>query len=69
MPRLTVSLLEGRDLETKRTLAKRLVEAVTETLNVPPSAVSIAFDEYRKDQLVIGGVLACDKEPQKVETK
>lgn len=61
MPRLTISLLEGRSVEVKRKLAERLVSAVSETLEVPPTAVSIAFDEYRPENLVIGGVLACDK--------
>lgn len=61
MPRLTVSMLEGRSVEIKRQLARRLVSAVSETLEVPPASVSIAFDEYKPENLVIGGVLACDR--------
>jgi 4-oxalocrotonate tautomerase len=48
MPELTVNMIEGRTLEQKRELARRLTEVVVEVLKVDPSSVLVTFSENRR---------------------
>ena len=54
--------MEGRTIEQKREMAKRVTQAIVETLNCKPEAVQIIMHEMAKDQLANGGVLKCDKD-------
>ena len=49
MPELTVNMIEGRTLEQKRELARRLSEVVVEVLKVDPSSVLVTFYENRRE--------------------
>lgn len=62
MPNVTIDFLEGRTIEQKREMAKRITQAIVETLNCKPEAVQIIMHEMAKDQLANGGVLKCDKD-------
>jgi 4-oxalocrotonate tautomerase len=61
MPELTVNMIEGRTLEQKRELARRLTEAVVEVLKVDPSSVLVTFYENRREDKAKGGVLFMDR--------
>jgi 4-oxalocrotonate tautomerase len=36
MPRVTIQLVEGRTMEQKRALVKKVTDAIVETLNASP---------------------------------
>jgi 4-oxalocrotonate tautomerase len=61
MPELTVNMVEGRTLEQKRELARRLTEVVVEVLKVDSSAVLVTFYENRREDKAKGGVLFLDR--------
>lgn len=62
MPNVTIDFLEGRTIEQKRDMAKRVTDAIVQTLNCKPEAVQIIMHELSKDQLANGGELRIDKE-------
>ncbi|WP_114314068.1 tautomerase family protein [Thermus caldifontis] len=59
---LKVTLLEGRSLEKKRELVKRLTEVASRILYEPHEEVRVILYEVCKDQWAAGGVLLSDKE-------
>lgn len=61
MPTITIDLFRGRTLDTKRELATKITQIITETCNCSPDAVTIRFIESEKENLAKGGVLYCDK--------
>ena len=61
MPIVTVKLLEGRTDEQKKALVERVTEAVVETVNVKPEAVTIVIEDMSKNHYATGGVSASDK--------
>ncbi len=61
MPIVQIDLLEGRTLEQKRALAKKVTEAIVETAACPADAVKIILREMPKEHLSEGGVLRCDR--------
>lgn len=62
MPNVVIDFLEGRSVEQKREMAKRVTQAIVETLNCKPEAVQIIMHEIAKDQLANSGILRCDKD-------
>ncbi|RUL53126.1 MULTISPECIES: 2-hydroxymuconate tautomerase [Lysinibacillus] len=61
MPIVTVKLLEGRTDEQKKALVEKVTEAVVETVNAKPEAVTIVIEEMAKNHYATGGVRASDK--------
>lgn len=61
MPNVVIDFLEGRSLEQKRAMVKKVTEALVETLNCQPEAVQIVIHEVSTDQIANGGTLRCDK--------
>lgn len=61
MPNVVIDFLEGRSVEQKREMAKRVTDAIVETLNCSPEVVQIIMHEISQDQISNGGVLRCDK--------
>ncbi len=59
---LKVTLLEGRSLEKKRELARRLSEAAARFLGEDLQEIRLVFYEVSKDDWAVGGVLLRDKE-------
>ena len=62
MPRISMTMMEGRALEQKRALVKGFVEVCQDVLGIPANRVTVAFTEYTADNLAPGGTLWCDKE-------
>lgn len=61
MPELTIEMIEGRTIEQKRELVRRLTDTVVEVLKVPASAVTIVIHENRREDKASGGVLFSDR--------
>ncbi len=61
MPIVQIELVEGRTLEQKRELSKKVTEAIVEAINVPQDAVKIIIREMKKDNYSEGGILRCDR--------
>jgi 4-oxalocrotonate tautomerase len=59
---LKVTLLEGRSLEKKRELARRLGEAAARHFGEDLQEIRLVFYEVSKDDWAVGGVLLRDKE-------
>jgi 4-oxalocrotonate tautomerase len=60
MPELTIEMMEGRTLEQKRELVRRLTDVVVATLKVDPASVLIVIHENRRQDKAKGGVLFSD---------
>lgn len=61
MPELTIEMVEGRTLEQKRELVRRLTEVVVDVCKVDPSSVTIIIHENRREDKAKGGVLFLDR--------
>jgi 4-oxalocrotonate tautomerase len=61
MPELTINLIEGRTVEQKRELARRMTDLVVEVLKVDASSVIIVFNENRREDKAKGGMLFLDR--------
>lgn len=56
MPFIQVTLMEGRTVEQKHELMKRLTDATAEVLGGDPQRIRVALYEVNKDEWAIGGV-------------
>ena len=61
MPRLIVQQIEGRTVEQKRELARRLTETVVDILRVDPETVTVFIEEVPPENFARAGVLAADR--------
>lgn len=61
MPFVMIDWIEGRSLEQKREIARRITEVISEVGQVDPDAVRIFFTEHAKDQYAIAGKLLIDR--------
>ncbi len=62
MPIVQIEMLEGRNLEQKRAMVKKVTEALVETVNCKPERVKIVIREAKKEHLADGsGVLEVDR--------
>ncbi|RTG97532.1 tautomerase family protein [Thermus scotoductus] len=59
---LKVTLLEGRPLEKKRELAKKLTEAAARHFGVPREDIRLIFYEVSREDWAVGGTLMRDQE-------
>jgi 4-oxalocrotonate tautomerase len=60
MPIIQIHLLEGRDVETKRVLARKITDIVAETIGKEPSRIRIIFSDMATHDYAIAGTLICD---------
>ena len=60
MPILQIEILKGRTIEQKKEMAKRVTDAVSETLNCPKEAVSIIIREMETENFAKAGKLRVD---------
>jgi len=60
MPFIHVRLFEGRTIEQKRAFVEAVTRETARTLNCPPTAVDIVFDDVKKSDWASGGKLASD---------
>jgi 4-oxalocrotonate tautomerase len=61
MPIVQIDFVEGRTVEQKREMAKKVTEAITETLKCPADAVTIVMREATKQNIAKAGILMSDK--------
>ena len=61
MAHVQITLLEGRTIEQKRRVVKRITEALKEELNVKPERLTIAFVEVPRHDYARNGVLIADR--------
>ncbi|MBB5149921.1 MULTISPECIES: 2-hydroxymuconate tautomerase [Ureibacillus] len=61
MPVVTIKMLEGRTDEQKKAMVEKVTEALVETINAKPEAVTIIIEEMSKNHYATGGVRASDK--------
>lgn len=60
MPILQIELFKGRTVEQKREMAKRVTDAISETLNCPKEAISIIIREMEFENYAKAGKLEID---------
>jgi 4-oxalocrotonate tautomerase len=61
MPELTINMLEGRTLDQKRELVRRLTEVVVEVCKVDPDSVLITIEESKRDHKAKAGKLFSER--------
>lgn len=69
MPIVTVNIKEGRTVEQKREMARRMTQVICETMKVKPAAVRIIVNEMKNENFAIGGTLVCDDPSMQVRPK
>ena len=60
MPIVSIELIEGRSVEQKREMAKKITEAIVEITKIPQDAVEVIFRDMKKENYSKGGLLAID---------
>ena len=53
---ITITIIEGRDQETKRRLSARLTDAVVEVLDARPRQVRVVINEVPEGNYAVAGV-------------
>ncbi len=61
MPIVQIDMLEGRSLEQKREMVRKITEVITETANCPADAVTIVIREASKQHIAKAGIFMADK--------
>ena len=61
MPIVQIDMIEGRTVEQKRQLVKKVTEAICETANCPAEAVTIIIRDAAKHHIAKAGILTLDK--------
>lgn len=61
MPIIQFNLLEGRTVEQKRELARRVTDTVVEVLGVKRESVRILVHEMTDDDFSVGGITSRDR--------
>ncbi len=61
MPIVQVHILEGRTTEQKREMARRVTDAISETLGASPESIEIMITEMSRNHFAEAGVLRIDK--------
>ena len=61
MPRIIIQAIEGRSVEQKRDLARRITDAVVDSWGVEPEIVTIRIEEVPAENFARAGVLATDR--------
>ncbi len=56
MPIIEITLIEGRTQDQKQALAKKVTDAVEESLGAPRDTVRIILREVPKHHFAVGGV-------------
>ncbi len=68
MPRIIIQAIEGRSVEQKRELARRVTDAVVEVWGVEPDIVTLRIEEVPPENFARAGLLASDrKRPTEAE--
>ena len=60
MPVVTIELIEGRTVDQKREMAKKITDVIKEAAKVKEDAVEIIFHDMKKENYSKAGKLALD---------
>ena len=60
MPVVTIELIEGRTVDQKREMAKKITDIIKEVAKVKEDAVEIIFHDMKKENYSKAGKLALD---------
>ncbi len=61
MPVVVLKMLEGRTLEQKKAVCKRISDVICEEVNATPENVTVIIEEMKKEDYFNNGVQYCDK--------
>ncbi|HXC43953.1 MAG TPA: 2-hydroxymuconate tautomerase [Candidatus Dormibacteraeota bacterium] len=61
MPVVQITMLQGRTVEQKRKIAKRVTDALVEEAGAQREGIIITFHEVSKESYASGGELMVDK--------
>jgi 4-oxalocrotonate tautomerase len=61
MPLVQITMLQGRTVEQKRKIAKRITDVLVEEAGARREGITIAFHEVAKESYASGGQLMIDK--------
>lgn len=61
MPVVQIHLIQGRSVEQKRALVKKVTEAVCESISVPAENVHVILTDMKREDYADAGVLHLDK--------
>ncbi len=61
MPMVQITMLQGRTVDQKRKIAKRVTDALVEEAGARRKGIMIAFHEVSKESYASGGELMVDK--------
>jgi len=61
MPLVQITMLQGRNANQKREIAKRVTDALVEEAGARREAIIVAFHEVSKESYASGGELMADK--------
>lgn len=62
MPFVHIDWMEGRSLEQKREVTRRITEVITEVTGAPEDRIHVFFRDMKKDEYAKGGELVIDWE-------
>jgi 4-oxalocrotonate tautomerase len=60
MPIVTIELIEGRTVDQKREMVKKITNVIKEVTSIPEDAVEIIFHDMKKENYAKGGKLFID---------
>ena len=61
MPVVQIHLIQGRTVEQKRALVKKVTEAVCESVSVPAESVHVILTDMKREDYADAGVLHADR--------
>lgn len=61
MPIVQIDFVEGRTIEQKRVMVKKVTEAISESIGCSESAVTVLLRELPKESFAEGGTLLIDR--------
>jgi 4-oxalocrotonate tautomerase len=61
MPFVHIEWMEGRTLEQKRELTKRITEVMAEVAGVPQDRIHVFIRDMKQDEYAVGGELIIDR--------
>jgi 4-oxalocrotonate tautomerase len=61
MPLVQITMLQGRSVDQKRKIAKRITDAMVEEAGARREAIVVTFVEVSKESYASGGELMADK--------
>lgn len=61
MPVIQVHLIQGRSVDQKRMLVKKITEAVCESVNVPAESVHVMLTDMKREDYADAGILHLDR--------